>query len=235
MRHLFDRIVELPAPVMSSLLERVPRPVHPASTFAFLADGPPEGMVAGPPSAEQIPVDEDTLGDLTEALQLACRSRTALILLDRSPAGQDLICAIDQRYVVGTFFTHKQTCLLSLPLSLETFRQRLIQDIGRHSLDEEGRPDTNGPGLIVSGIRLGPGSGEPCAQEVRNAMFVGPAGRRWLVVPPPHPSRETRFVRLDDRDLELFVTDLLHERSTWGGFAEARAAWESVLEGLRGG
>lgn len=87
-RHLFDRIVELPAPVMSSLLERVPRPVHPASTFAFLADGPPEGMVAGPPSAEQIPVDEDTLGDLTEALQLACRSRTALILLDRSPAGR---------------------------------------------------------------------------------------------------------------------------------------------------
>lgn len=217
---------------MRALLDQRVDRVHPASTFAFLMEREPETADATEVLRDQGLVDPagEVTPDLDLALAVCAWPRSVVMVLDRSAAGQDLICAVDDHCVVATFFTPAQTCLLSLPVTVDDFQRRLIDDIGRFAEDHED-PALPATGLVISGQGLT--SSSPDDEEVRNAMFVGPPGRRWLVVPPARPSDRLQLVRLHDLDLELLVADLMHRPSTWGSFAVARRGWENTAQELQ--
>lgn len=235
-RHLFDRILEVPAPVMRAWMIQEQDSPHPASTFAFLLDRdlPPQDVDGWARKHGLGDDDGATPEYLRLALATAARPQSVLIVLDRSQDGQDLICAVARGHVVATFFTPNQTCLLSLPLAVAGFSERLVEDLGRWRPGDEDPPLPGSPGLVLSGQKIPPERLPHANDDIRHAMFAGPPGNRWLVVPPPQPQGRIQLVRLADRDLELLVADLLHQKSIWGSFDDARTGWEASVSRMHG-
>lgn len=233
MQQLFDRILEIPGAVMKAWMTQQPV-LHPASCFAFLLDRDVGTVDAGAWASEQGLADAEgnPIAPVRLALHVVAQPESVLIALDRSATGQDLICCVAQDHAVASFFLPDTTCLLSLPIPVPELVARLVDDLGRWREDQEDPPLPGSPGLVLSGQRLPPRTPPKPDEGVRNAMFAGPPGRRWLIVPPHEPTGEIQLVRLADTDLELLVVDLLHRDQLWGPFDDARAGWERSVEAM---
>ena len=232
MHHLFDRVIDLSEETVRGLVGDRFEDMHPASPFRFLADRTPSDGNGSAPEAASL--DDALAAGLTEAIEVIRRPTVGLFLLERSPEGRDLTCVSDGSSVVAAFYTPWRSFRVSLPVSVDEFARRLVDDIGLPAEDEPA-PDLPGaPGLVVSGQRIPPDRAPAPGEEARNAMFAGPRGRRWLIVPSFEPSDDVKLVRIAAPDLELFVADLLHRTTRWGGFGDARPGWVETVETLDG-
>ena len=224
MRKFFDRTYEVPAPVAAELLRRHGS-VHPASPFGFLLDdAPPRNLGAMEEAAE----------NLAPSIDMVAAPDVAVTFIEhtRFLQGHGFTGVTRGDHIVMSFVTPRRTCLISVPQSLHDFITRLIEDVGPAPEGDGSPPHEGGDILMLSGQLLPPDRVPDGDGGARHALFVGESTNRWLVVPPPIPSEEGRFLRLDRDDLYLFLSGVFHRETTVGNFGHARSHWERSLDGL---
>lgn len=225
MRKLFDRTYEIPAPLVATLLDGQDS-VQAASPFAFLLNDVQP--------VDRGSVKQELVESLAESIDIAAAPEVGVTFIEhtRSRQGNGFTAVTRGDRVAMSFVTPRRTCLISVPLSLHDFVTRMIEDIGSAAEGDESPTREGGDVLIVSGQLLPPDGVPNGDAGARHALFVGPSANRWLVVPPPIPSDEARFLRLDREDLYLFLSGVFHRETTVGEFGRARSHWERALDGL---